>query len=286
MKKFGLIILIIFLTWNTISMVFAQDKDKEDWIQIFNGKNLEGWDVKIRGYDLNDNYANTFRVEDGILKVSYDNYDSFNETFGHLFYNQKFSYYKLRSEYRFVGDQVKGGPDWAFRNNGFMLHSQSAQSMGKNQDFPISIEGQLLGGREEGERSTANLCTPGTNVVMNGKLITEHCINSTSKTYRGDVWVSVEFIVYGDERIIHMVEGDTVLSYEKPQYGGGSVSDFDPGIMQEGKLLDEGYISIQAESHPTEFRKIEVLNLVGCMDPKAKNYKSYFVKGDKGLCEY
>ena len=284
MRDCKLVLLILLLTGISVHVSIAQDK--EDWVQIFNGKNLDGWDIKIRGYDLNVNFNNTFKVEDGLLKVSYDNYEGFNQDFGHLFFNKKYSYYILRSEYRFVGEQVKGGPDWAFRNNGFMLHSQSAESMGKQQDFPISIEGQLLGGRAEGERSTANLCTPGTNVVMNGKLITDHCINSTSKTYRGDVWVNVEFIVYGDEKIIHMVEGDTVLVYEKPQLGGGAVADFDASLMQEGQLLEEGYIAIQAESHPTEFRKIEVLNLAGCMDPSAKNYREYFVKEENSLCEY
>ena len=284
MKNYKSKLLTLLLLGITIQLSIAQNQ--KDWDQIFNGKDLDGWDIKIRGYDLNVNFNNTFKVEDGILKVSYDNYEGFNQDFGHLFYNQKYSYYILRSEYRFVGDQVKGGPEWAFRNNGFMLHSQSAESMGKDQDFPISIEGQLLGGRKEGERSTANLCTPGTNVVMNGKLITDLCINSTSQTYRGDVWVNVEFVVLGDEKIIHMVEGDTVLVYEKPQLGGGSVAGFDTELMQEGQLLKEGYITIQAESHPTEFRKIEVLNLEGCMDPKAKNYREYFVKGDKSLCEY
>jgi len=279
-------IVLLFLMPLIVSAQISADVEKKDWIQIFNGTDLDGWDIKIRGYALNDNYNNTFKVEDGILLVSYDEYDTFNEEFGHLFYNQKFSHYILRSEYRFVGEQVDEGPGWAFRNNGFMLHSQSAESMGLDQDFPISIEAQLLGGRGEGTRTTCNLCTPGTNVVMDGKLVTDHCINSSSKTYHGDVWVEVEFVVLGDERVIHMIEGDTVLLYEKPQIGGGNVSDHDESLKIDGQLLKEGYIAIQAESHPTEFRKIEVLNLVGCMDSKAKNYKSYYMKGDKSLCQY
>ena len=95
----------------------------------------------------------------------------------------------------------------------------------KDQDFPISIEVQLLGGLEQRQAAhTANLCTPGTNVVMNGELHTAHCTNSTSKTYDGDQWVRVEVLVHGDENIRHMVEGQTVLEYSKPQIGGGSVS--------------------------------------------------------------
>ena len=150
---------------------------------------LDGWDVKISGHDLNDNFANTFRVEDGLLKVRYDGYDSFNNQFGHMFYREPFSRYVVAVEYRFVGEQARGGPDWALRNSGVMIHSQSAKSMAKDQDFPISIEVQLLGGNGTGERSTANLCTPGTNVVMNGRIETRHCISSASKTFHGEEWV-------------------------------------------------------------------------------------------------
>jgi len=229
------------------------------WMELFNGKDLSGWDIKFAGHELNDNYKNTFRVEDGILKVSYDKWDHFNGEFGHIFYKKKFSHYKLRVEYRFVGKQVPGGPGWARRNNGIMLHSQSAQSMGLDQDFPVSIECQLLGGLGEGKRPTANVCTPGTNIVMNGELITKHCTSSTSKTYNGDQWVTVEVVVLGDSVIHHIIEGDTVLTYSKPQIGGGSLPENYP--LPEGTLLKEGYIALQAESAPTEFRKIELLNL-------------------------
>jgi hypothetical protein len=260
--------------------------DKKEWIQLFNGKDLKDWDIKITGYDLNDNFGNTFRVENGVMKVAYDKYDAFNNRFGHIFYREKFSHYIIAVEYRFVGEQVAGGPSWALRNSGIMVHSQSASSMLKGQDFPISIEVQLLGGTGKGPRTTANLCTPGTNVEMSGKLITQHCINSSSKTYDGEQWVRAEVEVLGDSQIKHLVEGQTVLSYEKPQIGAGSVNNFDEKVKKDGTLLSEGYISLQSESHPIEFRKVELLNLVGCTDTKASNYKSYFVKSDSTKCKY
>jgi Domain of Unknown Function (DUF1080) len=232
-----------------------------EWIQLFNGRDLEGWDVKITGRDLNDNWANTFRVEGGLLKVRYDGYDAFNGRFGHLFYREPFSHYIIAVEYRFVGDQAPGGPGWALRNSGIMVHSQSARSMGKDQDFPISIEVQLLGGAGSGERPTANLCTPGTHVVMDGKLFTPHCLNSRSKTYRGDQWVRVEVVVLGDSLIRHIVNGDTVMEYTKPQIGGGSVSGFDPAVKRDGTPLTAGYIALQSESHPIDFRKVEIRKL-------------------------
>lgn len=262
------------------------DPDREEWIQLFNGKDLEGWDIKIKGYALNDNFGNTVRVEDGLLKVAYDQYDTYDNRFGHFFFREKFSYYIIAVEYRFVGEQVPGGPDWAFKNSGIMFHSQSAASMGKDQDFPISIEVQLLGGNGTDERPTANLCTPGTNVVMDGKLFTTHCKSSTSKTYHGEEWVRVEAMVLGSSVVRHIVEGETVLSYELPQIGGGSVSGYDESVKVDGKLLEEGYIALQSESHPIEFRKVELLNLAGCMDPKASNYKSYYVKAENDQCKY
>jgi hypothetical protein len=233
----------------------------DEWIQLFNGKDLNDWKVKITGYPLGENFGNTFRVEEGKMKVVYDGYENFEERFGHIFYKDKFSYYLLAVEYRFVGDQVPGGPGWAMRNSGAMLHCQAPQTMGVDQDFPISVEVQFLGGNGQDERTTANLCTPGTNVVMDGKLFTDHCVSSSSKTYHGDQWVRVEVLVLGDSLMEHIIDGKTVLKYEKPQIGGGNVINYDPSVKKDGMLLREGYISLQSESHPIEFRKVELFNL-------------------------
>jgi hypothetical protein len=278
---------------------FAQKKNakKEEWIQLFNGKNLENWDIKIAGHEVNDNYKNTFRVEDGMLRIVYDEYQTFDEKYGHIYYNKPFSYYKLRFEYRFTGNQTKGGASWNVRNSGIMFHSQSAQSNSKNQHFPVSLEIQTLGGLGKGERHTANLCTPGTQVYMNGKLNDNHCIDSKSKTYDGDQWVVIEAIVLGDSLIQHMMDGQVVLEYEKPIIGGGftgknsswKAGGFDNGDewdKRAGTPLKEGYIALQAESHPIDFRKVELLNLKGCTDPKALNFKSYYLKSDNSECRY
>jgi hypothetical protein len=261
--------------------------DQKEWIPLFDGKSLDGWVPKVTGHDVGVNFGNTFRVEDGVLKVAYDQYEAFGGRFGHLFYKTPFSHYVLAVEYRFVGDQAKDGPDWAFRNSGAMIHGQPVETMQKDQDFPICIEVQFLGGRGDGTaRSTANLCTPGTNVVMNGKLETAHCVNSASRTFDGDQWVRVEVEVHGDGVITHKVNGETVLTYEKPQIGGGNVGKHDPAMKKDGQLLSGGSISLQAESHPVEFRKVELLNLAGCTDRKAKNYKSYHEKSVPAACRY
>jgi hypothetical protein len=270
-----------------VSLCLAQNKNagKKEWLQLFNGKNLKGWSPKITGYALNDNFSNTFRVRDGLLQVRYDGYGEFKERFGHLFYKNPYSYYIIAVEYRFVGDQATRGPGWATRNSGIMVHGQDPATMGKDQDFPISIEVQLLGGLGKGPRTTANLCTPGTNVVRDGKLFTTHCLNSKSKTYDGEQWVRVEVKVLGDEHVEHIIDGEVVLAYDKPQIGGGAVSKHDPAAKQDGKLLTGGSISLQSESHPIDFRKVELLDLEGCMDPKAKNFKSYFVKAANNRCK-
>lgn len=278
---------IITLLLLSVSTVFAQiEAEESDWIQLFNGKDLKDWYVKIRGYELNDNFGKTFRVENGLMKVSYDQYSDFDSRYGHIFYKDKYSYYLLRIEYRFTGEQAPNGPDWAFKNSGVMVHCQPPGTMKKDQDFPISIEAQFLGGRGTGKRSTCNLCTPGTHVVMDNELITTHCINSTSETFHGEEWVTAEILVLGDSLIRHIVNGDTVLTYEKPQLGGGMVNEFVDSLKVEGKLLEEGYIALQSESHPIEFRKVELLNLKGCKDPQADNYKHYFIKEDNSQCLY
>jgi len=236
------------------------DPPGEEWISLFNGEDLEGWTPKFTGFEAGINYNNTFRVEDGLLTVSYDEWEQFGGHFGHLFYKDSFSSYKIRAEYRFIGEQVTGGEGWAIRNNGLMLHGQHPETMAVDQEFPVSVEVQLLGGNGEDPRTTANLCTPGTNVVMDGELFTPHCFSSTSKTYHGDQWVTVEVEVRGSEIIRHYVNGEAVMDYTEPQYDQRD-STAQPLIDGENLLIDEGYISIQAESHPTQFRKIEVLPL-------------------------
>lgn len=233
---------------------------EKGWVSLFNGKDLEGWTPKITKSKSGENYANTFRVEDGVIKVSFDGYPKFDGRFGHLFSAKKYSNYRLRIEYRFVGDQCPGGPAWAIRNSGVMLHCQSPESMRTDQEFPVSVEVQFLGGDGKKPRSTANVCTPGTHIVMNDKLITQHCTDSKSKTYDGDQWVTVEVEVHGDGIIKHKVNGETVLTYEKTQY---DEKDPDARALIKGgdKRLREGYISLQSESHPVEFRKVEILEL-------------------------
>jgi hypothetical protein len=244
----------------------------DSWIQLFNGTDLTGWTPKIVGHKLGDNYADTFRVVDGLLTVAYDKYVDADfmsmdgkrkptfEKFGHLFYKDTFSNYILRAEYRLIGEQVKNGPAWAIRNNGLMLHGQDPATMAIDQKFPVSIEVQLLAGNGTDERSTVNLCTPGTNVVIDGKLFLPHCTSSTSPTFHGDQWVTVEIEVHGNDVIRHKIDGVTYLEYRQPQ-----LDERDPEgrllIVDGNRMLDRGTISIQSESAPTQFRKIELLNL-------------------------
>jgi hypothetical protein len=278
--------LVLFLLSTTLLTAQLPEVAPREWQQLFNGKDLTGWAVKIRGYELNDNFGSTFRISNGSLRVAYDAYDKYNERFGHIFYQKKFSHYVVAVEYRFVGEQAPAGPNWALRNSGIMLHCQPPATMGKDQDFPISIEVQLLGGNGKDPRTTCNLCTPGTHVVMNNQLEKTHCISSKSATFHGEQWVRAAVLVLGDSLIQHYVNGEKVMEYTKPQVGGEVVSGFNPADKVDGKPLTEGYISLQSESHPIEFRKVEILNLEGCTDPQAVNYKPYFTKSNNSLCKY
>ena len=237
----------------------ASEPEGPQWTELFNGQDLTGWQVKIRGYELGDNHGDTFRVEDGLLKVSYDQYESFDGKFGHIFYEEPFSSYDLRVTYRFVGEQCPGGPGWAFRNSGVMLHGQSAESMPKDQEFPVSIEGQFLGQvTGGGDRPTANLCTPATHVVMDGELHKQHCTNSTSATYMDDGWVTVEFQVRGNESITHLIDGQPVLAYQQPQLDTNDAKARRLMDLGQPTMLSRGTISLQAESHPIEFKSVAV----------------------------
>ncbi len=237
---------------------------RDGWISLFNGEDLKGWTPKFSGEEHGVNFKDTFRARDGVLAVSYENYESFDGKFGHLFYEHEYGRYVLELEYRFVGEQVSGGPGWAFRNNGVMIHGQSPETMRLDQDFPVSIEVQMLGAPAEGdqERTTGNLCTPGTNVVYRGELDLRHCIDAASETYRGDQWVKMRIEVRGSESIAHFINGQEVIRYSQPQL---DARDADARVLikqRDGeKLLKRGTISLQAESHPTEFRNIRLREL-------------------------
>lgn len=236
-----------------------ESESKEKWEQLFNGKDLTGWTIKIAGYPVGENFGNTFYVEDSILKVNYEAYgDDFKDRFGHLSTDKIYSHYKLRIEYRFVGEQAPGGAGWAYRNSGAMLHSQDPQTMALDQDFPVSVEAQMLGGDGKHERTTGNVCTPGTEVHIGGQQYNGHCAESTSKTYHGDQWVCLEMIVLGDSIVHHIMEGDTIMTYTNLSIGGGNVS---PQPNLPLGPLKEGRIALQSESHPVEFRKVELLDL-------------------------
>ncbi|QBE66399.1 3-keto-disaccharide hydrolase [Pseudoduganella lutea] len=231
------------------------------WIQLFNGKDLSGWTPKFKGHQVGVNYKNTFKVENGVLKVDYSEYDKFDGEFGHLFWKQRLSHYRIRAEYRFVGDQVAGAPGWGYRNNGIMIFSEPPETMELDQEFPASIEVQMLGGGGPGDQNNGSFCTPHTRAVFNGQLTTTHRTSAKSKVYVGDDWVTFEVEVHGGKLIKHILDGETVISYSQPQ-----LNPSDPHsrlLMEKGfpQLLESGYIAIQAETHPTEFRRIEILPL-------------------------
>lgn len=231
------------------------------WISLFNGKDLSGWTPKIAGQPLGENYKNTFRAEDGVLRVSYDQYKVFNNEFGHLFYKEPFSNYHLRLDYRFTGEQTPGAPAWALRNAGVMFHSQAPQSMRVDQSFPVCVELQTLGGNGKDPRTTGNMCSPGSHITLDGKVVTDHCITSNSETYHGDQWVRLELIVNGG-KIQHIINGNTVFEYSDPILDD---KDTDAkALLEAGAPLQmtSGYLALQAEGHNVEYRHIEILPLV------------------------
>ncbi|WP_298707106.1 DUF1080 domain-containing protein [Chitinophaga sp.] len=235
-----------------------------EWISLFNGKNLKNWTVKIHHHPVGKNFGNTFRVKDGIIQVRYDQYGDFNEQYGHLYYDTPFSHYHLQLEYRFTGEWEKTAPSYTILNSGVMFHSQDPRTMPVEQDWPISVEMQFLAGLGDGQpRPTGNMCSPGTNIVYKGKFNTQHCINSSSKTYEKGEWVKAELIVHGDSLIQHIINGDTVLQYSKPSIGGEVANRYDPAQKVDGKPLTSGHIALQSEGQPIDFRNIRIKKLPG-----------------------
>ncbi|MDN3203188.1 3-keto-disaccharide hydrolase [Algoriphagus sediminis] len=234
----------------------------ENWISIFNGENLDGWVPKLFHHEVGDNYQNTFRVIDGTIAVDYSDYDEFGTRYGHLFYKKPFSSFHLKWEYRFTDQWLKDAPDYTYRNSGVMFHSQAPETILKEQDWPISVEYQMLAEENEGEnRPTGNMCSPGTDIKLNGKIDPRHCINSSSETFKWNEWVKAELIVYADSIVHHLVNGDTVLTYTSPQIGGGVANGFDPKVKIDGKPLTSGYIGLQSEGQGVIFKDLMIREL-------------------------
>lgn len=267
MKKMIYSLFVVMSLFIMVSASFSENTDRRtnnenEWKTLFNGRNLDGWIVKIHHHDIGDNYANTFRVVDGNIQVNYDDYEEFNERYGHLYYAEPFSSYHLKFEYRFTDQWMKDAPSYTYRNSGIMFHSQDPKTILKEQDWPISVEYQMLADAGDGNpRPTGNMCSPGTEIFFNGKLFHGHCLNSSSKTYIWDEWVSGELIVFSDSLVIHVVNGDTVLQYTKPHIGGGVANRFNPEIKIDGRPLKNGYIGLQAEGQGVEFREIKIKKL-------------------------
>ena len=232
-----------------------------EWHALFNGRDLSGWTIKIAKHPLNDNYRDTFRVENSVLKVDYSKYGKFDEQFGHLYSNQAYSRYVLRLEYKITGKAVADSPPWAKLNSGVMIHSQSPLTLALDQAWPASMEFQFLATGTSAGKQTGNVCTPGTNLEMGGKLITDHIVDSTAKMPAVDEWVSVEVEVRGNDEVIHRVNGVEVLRYQHPQ--------LDPKEDSAKKLLAAGaplqlafgHIALQAESQEVWFRNIRLKQL-------------------------
>ena len=289
--SFLLVCVILFCHCSVSKQVTTQKEQmvKQDpWEEIFNGKNLDGWTVKVHHYEPGVNYANTFRAEDGIIKVRYDQYEGdFNDKFSHLYYDTPLSYYHLSMEYRFLGEIHPGTPSYAVKNSGIMFHSQDPHTMLKEQDWPISVEMQFLAGIEQGKkRPTGNMCSPGTSIVYEGKLDERHCISSSSETFYGDQWVKADLIVYGDSLVQHLINDEVVMEYSKPQIGGGVANRYDPKYKVDGKILTSGHIALQSEGQPIDFKNVRLKNLEGCMDPNALNYGDHYIKSDPSACKY
>lgn len=253
------IILLFFSSMLVACNSSAPDANDDGWRVLSEGENLDNWTVKLNGHEVGDNYADTFRAADGVIQVNYEDYDEFGERFGHLFFNEPFSSYHLKFEYRLTEQWLEDAPSYAYRNSGVMFHSQDPNTILKDQDWPISVEYQILGADSEGNsRPTGNMCSPGTDVFFEGELDDRHCIRSSSEHFDGEEWVEGEIIVDGDTSVIHKVNGKKVLEYTRPHIGGGVVGGFDPDIKVDGKPLKEGYIALQSEGQGVEFRDIKI----------------------------
>ena len=241
----------------TLAASAAQAQD--GWRPLFDGRSLDGWTVKIHGHEVGDNYRGTFSVADGAIRVSYGGYQTFDQRFGHLFYNTPFKAYRLRLSYRLLGPSLPDAPTWAHSNSGVMFHSQSPQSIPKDQLWPVSLEFQFLGRMTAEDRPTGAVCTPGTTVAVAGVRTHQHCIASTGPTIPNGTWTEAELEVTPAGEVTHRINGQVVHRYTAPELDPADATTAKLIAERGGALaLDGGYIALQSEGHPVEFRDIRI----------------------------
>ena len=119
--------------------------------------------------------------------------------------------------------------------------------METDQKFPDSIEFQFLGQDASGTRPTGSICTPGTYIDKDGQTIKKHVIKSSFAAPPAGEWVVAE-AVCKDGELQHIINGEVVVSYSNPR-------------TDDGAPVTHGWISLQAESHPIQFRNIVVREL-------------------------
>lgn len=261
MNRYIVLILLILPSCSESNKEAHQEtkEDTPNWESIFNGKNLDGWIPKVVGQPLGENYGKTFTVQDGILSFRYDAYGAnFDNRFGGLYFNRKLKNYRLKVEYRFVGETAPGAPEWGYRDSGIQYHSQSPQSLKIDQPFPICLEYNFHGGNGTDERPVGALCANGTFIEINGKKNESYCTAPTlKKTFHGDQWVTMELDIK-DGKISHFVNGEEILTFNNPSLN--PENEIAKSLIQNGATtLTEGYISFQSNSHPIDFRKISLM---------------------------
>ena len=131
--------------------------------------------------------------------------------------------------------------------------------MRKDQEFPVSAEFDIVGGRLLGSHPTGDVCENGTRVTIAGAVLLAKCSKLSPVTIPGDEWVTILAEVQGAARVRQIVNGQLVVEYTDIV-----LDDKDPDaarLLNFGgdRSLGSGYISIQANSHPIEFRRIEIL---------------------------
>ena len=236
------------------------------WRPLFDGKTLDGWTPKVAKHPAGENYRQTFVVDHGAIRVSYAGYEKLDGQFGHLFYKTPFKAYRLRLTYRFL---TEGGladtPVWARSNSGIMFASQSPESMTVDQSFPVSVEFQLLGKEGDAPRPTGAVCTPGITITIDGAKVKEHCTPpADSPTVPNGTWVQAELEVRPNGEVFQKVNGVVVHHYADVTLDPDDTvaSGAKPYILAHGaQRVTEGYIALQSEGHPIEFKDIEIQEL-------------------------
>lgn len=269
--------IIATLVLGSIGTGWAQSKADSGWVPLFNGRDFEGFYAHYYQYGVVEMAKQeAFRIDSGIIHVPRAKPTANWAGQAHLFTRKRYSWYRVRVEYRYAPDHSGGS-----QNAGLIVHVENDDALIRNTKDrrPTSIEINMR--RADGSPwtlwSASNLgpyinttVRPGTQLYL--------AASEGGVPWTNDPWAGDKRVVYsaaantekpmgqwnqGEARIYGDSLGEFYLNGALRTRGWNfrvraSANDADPSRRIP---YEDGGIGLQSEDHEIWYRNWEIMEL-------------------------